>query len=76
MARPMPMSDEGSRVRVILGETGEDYLVILDHEDAGGHKWQTVDWRTEDGGLPLGLAQQLRNLTKKDPDFQPDMTTP
>ena len=66
MARPMPMSDEGSRVRVILGETGEDYLVILDHEDAGGYKWQTVDWSSEDGGLPLGLAQQLRNLTKKD----------
>ena len=39
----------GRRIKVILGETGSDYLIYCDHDD-GDREWQTVNWPTRSGG--------------------------
>lgn len=51
----------GSHIRVILGETGSDYLLIL-NEDDGNKEWQTVDWH---GNIPCALATQINNCISK-----------
>lgn len=54
----------GSRIKVVLGETGSDYLLLL-NEDDGSSEWQNTSWTTEAGGLPNGLANQLNNMIRK-----------
>ena len=62
----------GSRIRVILGETGtNNWLLLLDHDD-GDTKWQEVQWN----GVPDQLCKQINNCTTKgryvtDVDFGP-----
>ena len=51
----------GGRIRVILGETGSDYLYYLD-EDDGDSEWQTCNWTVDDGGPPTGLCKQMENI--------------
>ncbi|KAL7550482.1 hypothetical protein ACHAWF_013705 [Thalassiosira exigua] len=55
----------GSRIRVLLGASGSDYLYYLD-EDNGDHEWQTRDWTVEDGGPPSELCRQMNAMIKKD----------
>ena len=65
MARPSPITGSaGSRIRVILGATGSDYLYYLD-EDDGTRVWQSKDWTVADGGPPLGLCTQINSMIKK-----------
>jgi hypothetical protein len=66
MSRPSSISGtDGSRIKLIFGTSGSDYLLLLDEEDADGLKWQTREWTTGGGGLPSGLASQLNNLPIK-----------
>lgn len=63
-AAPRPIKGTvGSRVRVVLGATGSDWVVLLD-EDDGSREWQTHLWPAN-GGIPNGLANQLNNCTNK-----------
>ena len=50
----------GSRVRLILGDTGSEYLLLL-NEDDGNSSWQTKDWTC----IPSQLAKQINNCTSK-----------
>jgi Zinc finger, C3HC4 type (RING finger) len=50
----------GSRIRIVLGETGSDYLLLL-NEDDGDRKWQSHYWH----GIPSAVARQLNNCTAK-----------
>jgi hypothetical protein len=50
----------GSRVRVILGDTCEEWLLIL-NKDNGDSTWQGHSWSK----IPYELATQLNNCTKK-----------
>ena len=54
----------GSRIRVILGDSGTDYLHYL-NEDNGDRKWQTRNWTTDSGGPPSGLCKQMNNISAK-----------
>ena len=54
----------GSRIRVILGETGDDYLYYFD-EDDGDTEWQSCDWTVNGGGPPYGLCRQMNNMFGK-----------
>jgi Zinc finger, C3HC4 type (RING finger) len=51
----------GSRIRVILGESGEDWLLLLNHDD-GNSKWQSQHWG---GRIPHALARQVNNCVAK-----------
>eukprot|EP00977_Amphora_coffeiformis_P004590 scaffold991_cov278-Amphora_coffeaeformis.AAC.7 len=51
----------GKRIRVILGPTGQDYLVLLNHDD-GVRPWQEADWS---GDIPGPVARQINNCTNK-----------
>mmetsp|Transcript_13171 Transcript_13171/g.28582 ORF Transcript_13171/g.28582 Transcript_13171/m.28582 type:complete len:588 (-) Transcript_13171:241-2004(-) len=65
MSRPRPITGSaGSRIRVILGETGSDYLYYL-NEDNGNTEWQSSNWTTESGGPPYGLRKQINNIYAK-----------
>ena len=65
MAAPRPIpGSAGGRIRVILGETGSDYLYYLD-EDDGDREWQTRNWTVDDGGPPTGLCRQINNMISK-----------
>ena len=62
----------GSRVRLILGDNGNEWLLLLNHDD-GFRKWQEKDWRC----IPAPVARQLNNCTSKnryikDVDFGPN----
>eukprot|EP00549_Striatella_unipunctata_P011361 CAMPEP_0118683402 /NCGR_PEP_ID=MMETSP0800-20121206/6026_1 /TAXON_ID=210618 ORGANISM="Striatella unipunctata, Strain CCMP2910" /NCGR_SAMPLE_ID=MMETSP0800 /ASSEMBLY_ACC=CAM_ASM_000638 /LENGTH=439 /DNA_ID=CAMNT_0006579909 /DNA_START=96 /DNA_END=1415 /DNA_ORIENTATION=- len=50
----------GSRIRIILGDTGSEYLVLL-NEDNGNQKWQTKSWNN----IPVAVAKQINNCTAK-----------
>lgn len=50
----------GNRIRVIFGETGSEWLLLLD-EDDGDMQWQSHYWK----GIPRKLATQLNNCTRK-----------
>ena len=52
----------GSRIRVILGDSGKDWYLILNHDD-GDRQWQEVDWS---GRLPLKVRTQSNNCAQKD----------
>jgi hypothetical protein len=54
----------GSRIKVLLGSEGSDYLLLMD-EDDGDSEWQTQDWTTDEGGLPNGLAKQINACSAK-----------
>ena len=56
---PRPVAGpEGARIRLQLGATGADYLLLLD-EDDGNVEWQT---RTSSDWVPAGLSAQLNRL--------------
>lgn len=50
----------GSRVRVILGATGSEWILLL-NEDDGNRKFQTHLWKS----IPSNLARQLNNCSAK-----------
>ena len=65
MARPREISGTpGSRIRVLLGQSGDDYLYFFD-EDTGDREYQTMNWTPTSGGIPAKLASQLNNLPAK-----------
>jgi hypothetical protein len=51
----------GSRVRVILGDTCDEWLLIL-NKDNGDTTWQTHHWSSK---IPNEVATQLNNCTSK-----------
>ena len=51
----------GSRIRVIFGDTGTNWLLLLDHDD-GNRKWQDQYWND----IPGPLATQINNCIAKD----------
>mmetsp|Transcript_7829 Transcript_7829/g.10957 ORF Transcript_7829/g.10957 Transcript_7829/m.10957 type:complete len:429 (+) Transcript_7829:76-1362(+) len=60
---PKPINGSvGSRIRVILGDSGDDWLLVTNHDD-GNTKWQT---KTGSIGIPDAVARQIRNCTSKD----------
>ena len=61
--RPIQQS-AGSCIKVLLGESGSDFLYAFD-EDDGDAKWQTLHWNIESGGIPDGLLKQLNSMTRK-----------
>ena len=77
MSPPRPISGSaGSRVKVSLGATGDDYLYFFD-EDDGSTKWQSRRWAATPGGLPSAMAKQLNNCIAKgriieEAAFRPD----
>lgn len=65
MSRPRSIKGSaGSRIRVILGETGDDYLYYI-NEDDGNREWQTRNWTVDNGGPPYGLCRQMNNMSRK-----------
>ena len=59
MVRPSPVTGSaGSRIKVILGDSGTDYIYFVDETD-GSRDWQSSNWTTGPGGLPFALAKQL-----------------
>jgi hypothetical protein len=48
----------GSRVKLLLGTSGVDYVLFLDESD-GLSEWQSPSWSTGKGSLPSGLALQV-----------------
>ncbi|KAL3942075.1 MAG: hypothetical protein SGBAC_003671 [Bacillariaceae sp.] len=61
MAPPRPIEGTiGSRIRVILGDDGHEWLLLLDHDD-GTRKWQSQIWKA----IPFGLSKQINNCTAK-----------
>jgi hypothetical protein len=52
------MTSAGSRIRLILGETGSDYLLILNEHDGT----QTKSWK----GMPSAICKQINNCSGKD----------
>eukprot|EP00980_Cylindrotheca_fusiformis_P002330 scaffold541_cov138-Cylindrotheca_fusiformis.AAC.13 len=70
MSTSTPNSDEtiprpikgtiGSRVRVILGSSGKQWLLILNKDD-GNRSWQDHSWKS----IPDKVATQLNNCTNK-----------
>lgn len=62
----------GSRVRLIFGDNGNEWLLLLNH-DNGDTKWQVKDWKC----IPGAVAKQINNCTAKgrdvkEVDFGPD----
>jgi len=53
----------GSRIRVVLGSSGDEWLLLLDHDD-GDSKWQDMAWK----GIPWTVAKQLNNCIAKGRD--------
>ena len=66
MPRPPPVTGSaGSRIKVILGATGDDYLYFFDETHGGTADWQSSGWTTSTGSLPDGLASQLNACSNK-----------
>lgn len=66
MAPPRPIEGTiGSKIRVILGDDGHEWLLLLDHDD-GNQKWQSKNWKS----IPSGLAKQINNCTAKGRDVK------
>jgi len=55
----------GSRIRVILGDTGNEWLLIL-NKDNGTRTWQEIDWKS----IPNAVAKQINNCTNKGRDIK------
>ena len=70
---PRPIKGSiGSRIRVIFGETGSEWLLLLNY-DNGDTKWQVKNWNN----IPNAVAKQINNCTSKgrdvtSVDFDPD----
>jgi Zinc finger, C3HC4 type (RING finger) len=65
IAEPRPIQGTpGSRIRVILGTTGKDYLLLL-NEDDGNTEWQKIDWKGCGSGFPNGVTKQINNCVNK-----------
>lgn len=53
---------EGDRIKLVLGETAETYVLLLDQDD--GHTiWQTIRWAGP--GVPTGLSKQLQFIQQE-----------
>ena len=58
---PSPITGSiGSRIRVVLGENGNEWLLLLNH-DNGSTTWQVKDWSS----IPNAVAKQINNCTNK-----------
>ena len=70
---PRPISGSiGSRIRVVLGNEGDDWLLVMNYDD-GNRKWQETDWK----GIPKAVSKQINNCEAKNRivtavDFGPD----
>ncbi len=51
----------GSRIRIVFGDTGDDWLLLLNNDD-GDRKWQSKAWS---GNIPYKIAKQLNNCDAK-----------
>jgi len=59
---PRPITGSiGSRIRVVLGNDGDEWLLLLNYDD-GDTKWQSKDWKN----IPHTVAKQINNCTAKD----------
>jgi hypothetical protein len=59
---PRPITGSiGSRIRVVLGNNGDEWLLLLNYDD-GDTKWQSKDWQN----IPQTVAKQINNCTAKD----------
>ena len=56
----------GDRIRLIFGHTGDDWLLLLNH-DNGDTKWQVKDWK---GNIPDAVGKQINNCTAKGRDIK------
>lgn len=54
----------GSRIRVVLGDDGDSWLLLLNNDD-GNAKWQSKLWKS----IPDGLARQINNCVSKGRDI-------
>ena len=50
----------GSRIRVVLGNTSQDWLLLLNHDD-GNRKWQEQYWNN----IPNGLEREIGKCIAK-----------
>ena len=50
----------GSRIRLIFGNTGKNWLLVLDN-DNGDSIWQTHNWK----GIYTKVANQMNNCSNK-----------
>ena len=58
---PSPITGSiGSRIRVVLGKNGNEWLLLLNHDD-GRTTWQVKDWSS----IPYDVAKQINNCTNK-----------
>lgn len=61
MSAPSPIKGTiGSRIRVILGSSGKQWLLVLNKDD-GTSAWQHTDWNA----IPTKVANQLTNCKNK-----------
>eukprot|EP00579_Thalassiosira_antarctica_P001738 CAMPEP_0201870126 /NCGR_PEP_ID=MMETSP0902-20130614/3354_1 /ASSEMBLY_ACC=CAM_ASM_000551 /TAXON_ID=420261 /ORGANISM="Thalassiosira antarctica, Strain CCMP982" /LENGTH=434 /DNA_ID=CAMNT_0048395701 /DNA_START=118 /DNA_END=1423 /DNA_ORIENTATION=- len=61
---PRPIEGStGSRVRIIFGNNGNEWLLLLNHDD-GNSTWQSKEWKN----IPQSVANQLTNCTAKERD--------
>lgn len=64
---PSPIrGSPGSRIRLIFGGTGDDWLLLLNH-DNGNTKWQVQDWK---GDIPGEVTKQINNCKAKGRDVK------
>ncbi len=57
----------GSRIRIVLGNHGYQWLLLLNH-DTGERKWQDKVWNM--GTIPPQLSRQLNNCTANHRDIK------
>ncbi|EOD24852.1 hypothetical protein EMIHUDRAFT_226175 [Emiliania huxleyi CCMP1516] len=55
-------SSAGPMVKLLLGRTGADFLLLLEETDGAAH-WQTRSW--SEGGVPAALAAKLEKMRTK-----------
>ncbi|CAJ1959172.1 unnamed protein product [Cylindrotheca closterium] len=61
MSPPRPITGRiGSRIKVVLPDDGNSWLLVLDHDD-GNREWQSQDWRS----IPNGLSKQIKIAKRK-----------
>lgn len=49
--------EDGAKIRLILGEDGNSYLLIM-NEDDGKRRWQSTFW----SNIPLELSKQIKKI--------------
>jgi hypothetical protein len=61
----------GSRIRVVLGNTSQDWLLLLNHDD-GNRKWQEQYWNNIPNGLEIEIGKCIaKGGYTKEVDFGP-----